>query len=286
MTDSSARKGYLHYFLRHKWRIALTYALTVIGAVLLFLYPYATGLAIDGALKRDGWAILPLAAMWATHLVVDGFRQIYDTRTFTRVFSEAATEMVVAQKGDGKTTSEVAARVNMMEDFTWFMGSHLPDMIIGLISPIGGLIVLFALSPMIALATLILVIAAIAFNAFLFPRLKERQVAINSLNEMSVTRIETAELGVVRSHYQDIGKAFTRISDLNAISWMSVQGMGILVLAYAIWQAGAIEKITPGEAYTLIAYVWRVMDGAFTVPGYAHEFARLIDIWRRINTAA
>jgi hypothetical protein len=286
MTHTLPPKGYLHFFARHRWRISLTYLLCIAGAVFQLLYPYATGLAIDGALQRDVMSLLPLAVMWGCHLAVDGFRQIYDTRTFARIFAEAATDMVSAQKQEGRTTSEVAARVNMMEEFTWFLGASLPEILIGLVSPIGALIVLFTLSPPIGLATLGLVIAAIAFNGVLFQRIKSREVTLNSLTEASVSRIEEGDPSRVREHYNALGTAFIRMSDLNAVTWMSVQLVGIFVLAFAIWQTGDIAKITAGEAYTLVAYVWRVLEGAFSVPGYARQIARLQDIWRRINTAS
>jgi hypothetical protein len=278
-----ANQGYLKYFLRYKFRICLTYIATVIGSIFLFLYPYATGIAIDGALERNPKALLPLVLFWGTHLIVDGFRQVYDTRTFTKVFAEAATEMVVAQKKTGRSTSEVAARVNMMEEFTWFLGSTLPELLISLIGPIGSLAILSFLSPKIALATAALAIFAIAYNTWLFPSLKNRQTSINSLHEKSVSVINDGGQNEVSAHYESIGKAFVRISDLNAISWMTVQAIGIAVVAFGIWIAGGIANTTTGEAYALVAYIWRVLDGAFSVPSYAHQFARISDIWRRIS---
>jgi ABC transporter transmembrane region len=279
-----ANEGYLKYFLRYKYRIGLTYIATILGSVFLFLYPYATGLAIDGALERNPRALLPLILFWASHLIVDGFRQVYDTRTFTKVFADAATEMVVEQKKNGQSTSEVSAHVNMMEELTWFLGSTLPELLISLIGPLGSLAVLTFLSPKIALATAALVIFAIAFNTWLFPSLKERQKTINSLHEKSVGMINDGGQNEVGAHYGAIGKAFVRISDLNAISWMTVQAVGIGVVAFGIWTAGGIPKTTTGEAYALVAYIWRVLDGAFSVPSYAHQFARISDIWKRISS--
>jgi ABC transporter transmembrane region len=278
----NANQGYLRYFLRYKYRIGLTYFATVLGSIFLFLYPYATGIAIDGALERNPIALLPLAIFWGTHLIVDGFRQVYDTRTFTKVFADAATEMVVEQKKTGQSTSEVAAHVNMMEEVTWFLGSTLPELVISLISPLGSLAVLFVLSPQIALATTALAVFAIAFNTWLFPSLKDRQTTINSLHEKSVSVINDGGQNEVSAHYESIGKAFVRISDLNAISWMTVQAIGIVVVAFGIWTAGGISKTTTGEAYALVAYIWRVLDGAFSVPSFAHQFARISDIWKRI----
>jgi hypothetical protein len=79
MKNEISGQNYSKYFFRYKYRIALTYGATVVGSVLLFLYPYATGVAIDGALERRPTAVLPLVLIWVTHLIVDGFRNYGDT---------------------------------------------------------------------------------------------------------------------------------------------------------------------------------------------------------------
>jgi ABC-type multidrug transport system fused ATPase/permease subunit len=281
MDNKRTPSSYLTSLMKFKYRIALTYCATVLGSVFLFLYPYATGVAIDGALNKEPLALLPLILIWSAHLIVDGFRQVYDTRTFTRVFADAAAEMINVQKHKGKSTSEISARVNMMEELTWFFGSSLPELLISVITPIGGLIILFTLSIPVACSCFLLIVIAILFNLWLYPKFKSRQVQINSLNELSVGCIDS---GVqVDEHYRKIGHAFVRISDLNASSWMSVQAMAIAVVAFGIWTSGNAENITPGEVYTTVSYIWRALDGAFAVPNYAQQFARLSDIWRRVT---
>jgi hypothetical protein len=285
MSDVSASRGYLTYFLRYKWRIAITYLTTLAGGLCVAFYPYATGIAIDGALKRDATALLPIIGIWLLHLAVDGFRQVFDTRTFSRVITEAASDLVVTQKAMGKDTSQVSARVGMMEEFTWFLGTSVPDILVFAIPPIGALTVLFALSPAAAWACLAIALASVLFNIWLFPKFKKRQETLNALTELSVNTIGDGSRDKVTTHYGSIGLANVSLSDLHAKSWMTVQALGILVLAYAIWMAGAADKITPGEAYTTISYVWRILEAAFVMTGYTFHFARLADIWRRINMA-
>jgi ABC transporter transmembrane region len=286
MTFSKAREGYLKYFLRYKWRVVITYLTTMVGGGCVALYPYVTGLAIDGALRRDAMALVPLVAIWLLHLAIDGFRQVFDTRTFARIISEAAADLVVSQKALGKGTSQVSARVNMMEELTWFLGTSVPDILIFIIPPIGALTVLFALSPAAAWASLAIAFASILFNIWLFPFFKRRQEKLNGLTELSVNCIEVGSQDRVLDHYQNVGKANVSLSDLSAQSWMSVQAVGIVVLAFAVWNVGASSSVTPGIAYTTVSYVWSVLEAAFVMSGYTFHFARLSDIWRRINETA
>ena len=98
----------------YRLRIGFTYALTLVENLIELLYPWATGIAIDGLLARGGWpALLPLAAIWLVHIVVGIGRHLYDTRLFTRIYAELVTAMVLRQRARGAGTADVAARAAM-----------------------------------------------------------------------------------------------------------------------------------------------------------------------------
>src|SRR5262249_57427528 len=70
-----------------RWRIAFTYALTVIEDLLELSYPWATGLAINGLLAHDYRMIAPVMIAWVLHIAVGCGRQMYDTRLYTAVYN-------------------------------------------------------------------------------------------------------------------------------------------------------------------------------------------------------
>jgi len=283
LSDRSTVKTYLFYLIENKYRIILTYILTFIGSCLLLFYPYFTGIAIDGALNNNIANIFPLVICWIFHILVDGFRQIYDTRTFTRVFTGATCDLIRRGKATGLSTSELSARVNMMEELTWFLGSNLPDLLISILVPIGSLIVLVRTSFALSMGAGLLIVFSIFLNIFMLPKLKKGQNTINSLHEQSVSKIDKDNLVEIDAHYLSIGRLFIHISNLNAVSWIGVQLLGVVVVALGIWSVGQLPMITTGEAYSLVAYLWRVLEVAFSIPGFALQFARMSDIWRRIS---
>ena len=59
-----------------RWRIAFTYALTVIEDLLELSYPWATGLAINGLLAQDYRMIAPVMIAWVLHTATGCARQI------------------------------------------------------------------------------------------------------------------------------------------------------------------------------------------------------------------
>ena len=66
-----------------RWRIALTYVLTVVEDLLELSYPWATGLAINGLLAHDYRMAVPVMVAWMLHTAVGGARQMYDTHDFS-----------------------------------------------------------------------------------------------------------------------------------------------------------------------------------------------------------
>lgn len=273
--------GYSAYLLKYRYRIAITYAFAAAGSGATFAYPYLTGVAIDGALQRRAADLLPLVAVWFVHLLLEGFRQVYDTRTFTKLFADTASNLIERQRNHGLATSEVAARVHMVEEVTWFLGSTFPEIIISIVTPVGSLAVLFLTSSKTVLYLVSLAAFTVLLVAKLFKTLQRQQATLNELQEQSVGFIDRV-LGADR-HYEAIGRAFVQISDLNALTWVSVQVLGVVALALSVWAIAETPSISAGEAYAAVAYLWRALDGVFFIPSLAHQLARLRDIWGRIH---
>ena len=78
-------------------QISFTYLLTLIENALELMYPWAIGVAINGLLV-DNWQLaIPLIVIWLIHIIVGGFRQIYDTRLFSRLYARMATDIITLQ---------------------------------------------------------------------------------------------------------------------------------------------------------------------------------------------
>ena len=93
-----------------RWRIALTYALTLIEDLLELSYPWATGLAINGLLAHDYRMIAPVMIAWVLHTAIGCCRQMYDTRLYTEVYNTIVIDTVLRQRQAGIEPTKVAAR--------------------------------------------------------------------------------------------------------------------------------------------------------------------------------
>src|SRR5215213_1290875 len=132
---------------RHRWRLALTYALTLLENALDVLYPFLTGRAIDAVLARRWAGVAPLLAAWTLHLGVGLFRHVYDTRVFTMVYADLAAGLVERQRGQGADAAHLAARVALSREVVDFLQAEVPSVSASLVHFAGAVAMLCVLSP-------------------------------------------------------------------------------------------------------------------------------------------
>src|SRR5262245_45415420 len=93
-------------FGAYRRRILLTFSLVLLESLFELLYPFATGVAINGLLERDYSSLTLLGSVWLAHLISGAFRKVYDTHTFTRIYGDVASAVVLAQGARGVPTSQ------------------------------------------------------------------------------------------------------------------------------------------------------------------------------------
>src|SRR3954468_424058 len=93
-----------------RWKIALTYALTLVEDLLELSYPWATGVAINGLIEHEYKLALPIVIAWSLRSAIGLFRQMYDTRVYTRVYNTIVEATILRQRRGGVRATNVAAR--------------------------------------------------------------------------------------------------------------------------------------------------------------------------------
>src|SRR5262249_13661693 len=117
---SAPTKSALQAIQPFRWRIALTYGLTLTEDLLELSYPWATGLAINGLLAHAYKMIAPVMIAWVLHTAIGCGRQMYDTRLYTRVYNAVVIDTVLRQRQAGIEPTTVAARSGMSREFVTF----------------------------------------------------------------------------------------------------------------------------------------------------------------------
>lgn len=282
--DVSAGGGATAEVLRAaRWRLALTYAITLLENLFYLLYPWTLGIAIDGLLRGDGpRALMPLVGIWGAHVAIGAARQVYDTRVFARVHAALATATVARQRAAGIGTAEIAARTAMSRELVDFFEREVPTIVTAGLGLVGGIAMLLWYDRLVGLTVAALLVPVLAVYAALGRRARALNKDLNDETEREVDLIARGRLTPLASHFRRRGRLRVRLSNAEAASWSLVELFSITAVVLVILRATSLPGVQAGELYAMLAYVWRVLECLDQVPALVQRLARLLDIRRRL----
>jgi ABC transporter transmembrane region len=269
-----------------RWRIAFTYALTVIEDLLELSYPWATGLAINGLLARDYRMIAPVMIAWLLHTAIGCGRQMYDTRLYTRVYNAIVTDTVLRQRQAGVEPTKVAARSAMSREFVTFFEKDMPVVLNTLVSIVGSAAILFYYDLVIGAVAALLFIPVAIINRRYMRRSLMLNVGLNNQLEHEVQVIEAAQEGAVARHFAEVRNWRVKLSDADAFNWTTIEGLSILVFLLVLVRVAYMPGVEVGTIFAIFVYVWRLMEKLDLMPQIVQQLMRLKDIRRRIEAGA
>src|SRR5262245_10041442 len=269
-----------------RWRIAFTYALTVIEDLLELSYPWATGLAINGLLARDYRMIAPVMIAWLLHTAIGCGRQMYDTRLYTQVYNTIVTDTVLRQRQAGVEPTKVAARAAMSREFVTFFEKDMPVVLNTLVSIVGSAAILFYYDLMIGAVAALLFIPVAIINRSYMRRSLMLNEGLNNQLEHEVKVIEAAQEGPVARHFAEVRSWRVKLSDADAFNWTTIEGLSILVFLLVLVRVAYMPGAEVGTIFAIFVYVWRLMEKLDLMPQIVQQLMRLKDIRRRIEAGA
>jgi ABC-type multidrug transport system fused ATPase/permease subunit len=270
---------------RHRFKLALTYALTLIENGLNVLYPYLTGVAIDALLAGRWMGVAPLLIAWTVHLGVGLFRHVYDTRVFTLVYADLAGDLVERQRAQGENPAYLVARVTLSREIVDFLQVEVPSVTASVVRCFGAIAMLFVLTPWVAALALVALIPTSLFTLW-FGRVSLRlNAALNDRLEREVELVSRGSERGVRRHFAYRLRFWrVRISDAEAKVWGAIEVVHIaLTLATLALLAREGSGATAGAIYAALSYVWTYGESVNDLPAVIQKISRLNDIASRLG---
>jgi hypothetical protein len=270
---------------RHRLKLAFTYTLSVTENGLNVLYPFLTGLAIDGVLSGAWIGVAPLLVTWSVHLAVGLFRHLYDTRVFTLMYADLAAGLVERQRAQGANAAHVAARVALSREVVDFLEVDVPAVAASVVHFVGAIAMLCVLSRWVG-ALAIFALGPIVLFTFCFGRASLRlNAALNDRLEREVELVGRGSPAVVRRHFEHRLRFWrVRISNAEAKVWGGIEVIQIgLTLATLSVLARDGTGATAGAIYAVLAYVWTYGESVNDLPTLVQKLSRLKDIASRLG---
>jgi hypothetical protein len=271
-------------FWHYKPRILLTYALFNLENLLRLAQPLVLGWAINDLLQGSYRGLWWFIGQHLAHLAIGTFRQMYDTRAFTAIYTDLATRLVSEQRACGVEVSRVAARSAMSRSYVEFFEHYMPMVIRAMYSVIGAMVMVAVYDPMLVAYCLGLIVPAFWLNV----RYSRKTLALNGRlhdeYEREVGVIERGESEPVRDHYNAVAGWRIRLSDAEAVNFSLMEFfiLGVLVLSLVHFCTGASPP-PAGDIFAVFRYLLMFIMGLDTVPRLVQQLSRLKDIGRRMT---
>jgi ABC-type multidrug transport system fused ATPase/permease subunit len=269
-----------------RWKIGLTYVLTLIEDLLELSYPWATGVAINGLIEHDYKLALPIVAAWALRSAIGLFRQMYDTRVYTRVYNTIVEDTILRQRRAGVRATNVAARSAMSRDFVTFFEKDVPVVVAALIGIFGSVLILFWYDLIIGAVTASLFLPVLIVNRIYVRVTLRLNEGLNTQLEQEVQAIDKAEPEPIRHHFEEVRCWRIRLSDAEAYNWTLIEVLSIFVFVAVLVRATYLPDTDTGDIFAILVYVWRFMENLDHVPQIVQQLTRLHDIRKRIEAGA
>lgn len=270
-------------FGKFRGQIVVTYILTLAENLFELCYPSLTGLAINGLLKHDYAGLGLLLGVWFAHTATGVFRQSYDTRVFSSIYTDLATRTVSDQETKGVSTSQIVARSSLSREFVNFFERDVPATVNSVFGLLGALVLLFFYDAWSAGFCLMLLIPLSILNRGYSSRTLTLNRRLNNQLEREVTVLTRRNPSRVLGHYRLLAKWRIGLSDAEAMNWGVMELFSIGLSAAVIIRIASLPHIEPGTIYAMLAYLWNFLSSLNHVPTLVQQLSRLKDIARRME---
>jgi hypothetical protein len=265
------------------WKpVGITYALYNVENLLHLVQPFVLGLAINGLLAGRYEGLALLVGQHLCWLGIGTARKLYDTRTFTAIYTKLATTLVCDQRQAGVSVSVVAARSSLSRELVEFLEHGLKEVFVTFYRGGGAVLMLAVYDPMLAGGALVTLLPLVVLNQRLAQRSYQLNNQLNDQLENEVGVIGTAQLQQVADHYQVLARWRVRLSDLEAWNFFQMEFFILALIVLALVRYCSLPGVAAGDIYAVLAYVVLLIDGLDAVPQVVQKLARLRDIGDRL----
>lgn len=264
-----------------RWRIALTWSMIFAETVLMALIPLFIGFAIDGLLAGDAEALWRLGELMAVLIVVAVIRRLYDTRAYGAIRVELGKAQ--AARSAQLSVSALNARLGMGRELADFLEHTLPEAMAACVQLAIALIVLFAFSPVLALAGGVASAVMLLIYALFHRRFYRLNGALNQQTEKQVSVLEKRKELPTLVHLLHLRRLEVQLSDTEAVLYGAIFIVLLSLILFNLWFAATELSTTVGTIFSIISYSWEFVDSALALPMTLQSWSRLSEIMRRLN---
>ncbi len=273
-------------FAENRLRILSTYALFTIENLLRLAQPFALGWAINDLLTGQMVGVGVLVGQHVLHLLVGLVRQVYDTRTFSAIYSDLATRMIVSQRASGVDVSRVTARASLSREFVEFFERSIPMLMKVGFSVAGSVIMLAWYDWMIVSCCLGLLIPAALLSRHYSKWTRRLSRGLHDELEKEVDVIHSQNEIDVRNHFDEVARWRIKLSNAEAINFGLMECFILGAIVAVLFRACQLPAVQPGDIFAVFRYLMLLLMGLDNLPRLIQQVSRLRDVSSRLHNPA
>lgn len=273
--------------MKHKYQLIFTYSLfslEMLGGLLRF---YFFGEAINGLIKGSYTGLIVLTVVHLSYLIVGTIRHMYDTRTYTAIYTSLVTKFL-SRRYNKIEVSKLSAHSTLAREFVDFLEHDLVYVIEAAYNILGSLVLLFFYDRTVVGICLVILIPVVIISLFYGKKMKQLNKHKNDELEKQVDIISTGDNTDIRHHYNNLRKWQVRISDKEAWNFGFMEIMVLIVVAVSLILSKNLHSTTimAGSLFAIYSYILKFASGLDTIPYTLQRLSSLSDITRRIELQA
>ena len=270
--------------MKHKYQLIFTYSLfslEMLGNLLRF---YFFGEAINDLIRGSYRGLIVLTAVHLAYLVIGTIRHMYDTRTYSAIYTSLVTKFL-SRRFSKIEVSKLSAHSTLAREFVDFLEHDLVYVIEAVYNLLGSLILLFFYDKTVVLVCLAILLPVIAVSYFYGKRMRQLNQLKNDELEKQVDTISTGNNTSIREHYNNLRKWQVRISDKEAWNFGFMEIMVLIAIGVSLLVSTNMHNSTvlAGSLFGIYSYILKFASGLDTIPYTVQRLSSLSDITRRIE---
>lgn len=270
--------------VQHKYQLAITYALFTLEAVGNLLRFYFFGQAINDLIKGHYGGLIVLAAVHLSYIIVGTLRHMYDTRTYTAIYTSLVTKML--NRRFGKTdVSRLTAHSVLAREFVDFLEHDLVYVIEAFYNLLGSLIILMFYDKLIVFTCLSILLPVVIAAYFYGRKMNKLNRQKNDELELQVDVIGAGNRKEIHDHFSNLRKWQIKISDKEAMNFGLMELMVLMVIVISLLVSGSTHgpALMAGSLFGIYSYILKFASGLDTIPYTIQRLSSLGDIAKRIE---
>lgn len=271
---------------RFKGRISFTMLLVFLETGLSVLFPLFIGWAVNDLVKGEYTGVILLAGLGVSSLVIGAARRFYDTRIYSAIYSEVATDMIDHAQQTKLSISKQNGRSGLLTELVEFFEHSMPGIILCVFGVLGTLGIVATLNIYVFLGCLLLLLLMVMVYWLTGKTQYRYHEGYNHEYEQRVDVLSAGKINDIAKHFKDLMRWNIKLSDMETINfsvvWLGVICLFVATPIFAVQTAAGVPEV--GTVLALLMYVFDYSEKVATLPFFIQQLIRLSEISNRLNS--